>query len=57
MSLGGERGLESLQTAPVSDEAAAAGLGEALAGRLLDDGAESILSEIRLGVAPLVPEP
>ena len=57
VSLGGERALEGVEIRQVADERSAEALGEALAARLLDDGAASILSEIRLATAPLVPEP
>ena len=58
VSLGGERGVEGIETDRAQDERAAADLGEALAARLLDEGAASILAEVRgAGAAPAVPEP
>ncbi len=40
-----------------ADEAQADSLGSALAARLLDEGAASILAEVRAGAAPVVSEP
>jgi hydroxymethylbilane synthase len=57
VSLGGERGLDGVETGTVGDEREAEAVGVALAAKLLSDGAGSILAEIRPGAAPLVPEP
>jgi len=57
ISLAGERAVEGDEAGPVSDEAAAAALGTALAERLLGEGAAAILSEVREAAAPSVPEP
>jgi hydroxymethylbilane synthase len=57
VSLGGERGVEGVETGAAADEEQAAELGVALAERLLGDGAASILAEVRAAVAPAVPEP
>jgi hydroxymethylbilane synthase len=57
VSLGGERGVEGLQSAAAADEGEAESLGRALAARLIEDGAGAILAEVRAGAAPLVSEP
>jgi hypothetical protein len=41
----------------VRDEREADDLGVRLADRLLDDGAASILAEVRAEAAPVIPEP
>jgi hydroxymethylbilane synthase len=57
VSLGGERGVEGVESAAVADETQANSLGRALAARLLDEGGASILAEVRAGAAPVVSEP
>ena len=57
VSLGGERGVEGVESRAVADEAQADSLGSALAARLLDEGAASILAEVRAGAAPVMSEP
>jgi hydroxymethylbilane synthase len=57
VSLRGERAVEGVETGAVADERAADALGAALAERLLDEGAASILAEVRAGAVPAVPEP
>lgn len=57
VSLRGERGVEGIETAPARDERAADALGVVLAERLLDDGADAILAEVRATGAPSVGEP
>ena len=57
ISLGGERAVEGREAGPAMDEAAAAGIGTALAERLLAEGAATILAEVRAAVAPVVTEP
>jgi len=58
VSLRGERSVEGEDAAAARDEQEADALGERLAGRLLDQGASSILSEVRAAAAvPTVPEP
>lgn len=57
VSLRGERGVEGIETASARDERAADALGVALAERLLDDGADAILAEVRATGAPAVGEP
>jgi porphobilinogen deaminase len=57
VSLGGERGVEGIQTAPATDEYQADALGIVLAERLISEGAGEILAEVRAAAAPLVPEP
>ena len=57
VSLGGERGVEGVETGRAVDEGEAEAIGLALAAKLLTDGAGSILAEIRPTAAPLVPEP
>ncbi len=58
VSLGGERGVEGLHAGSARSEADADELGVALAIRLLEQGAASILAEVRAGAAvPVVPEP
>jgi hydroxymethylbilane synthase len=57
VSLRGERGVEGRDTAVARDEQEADDVGARLAGRLLEQGAASILSEVRAAAAPTVPEP
>jgi hydroxymethylbilane synthase len=57
VSLGGERGVEGIETSAAASPEEADALGVLLADRLLDDGAASILAEVRAGAAPVVPEP
>lgn len=57
VSLGGERGVEGIETSAAANPEEADALGVLLADRLLDDGAASILAEVRAGSAPVVPEP
>jgi hydroxymethylbilane synthase len=57
VSLGGERGVEGIETSAAANPEEADALGVLLADRLLDDGAASILAEVRAGAAPVVPEP
>jgi hydroxymethylbilane synthase len=58
VSLAGERSVEGEDAAAARDEQEADALGERLAERLLDQGASSILSEVRAAAAvPTVPEP
>jgi hydroxymethylbilane synthase len=57
VSLRGERGVEGEDSAPVRDEQEADDLGARLAERLLQEGASSILAEVRAAAAPTVPEP
>lgn len=57
VSLGGERGVEGVETDVAADEVEADALGVALAERLLEEGAASILAEVRAGAVPVVPEP
>lgn len=57
VSLTGERGVEGIETGVVSADADADLLGVRLAERLLEDGAASILAEVRAVAVPAVPEP
>jgi hydroxymethylbilane synthase len=57
ISLGGERAVEGREAGPASNEAAAEALGATLAERLLAEGADSILAEVRQAAAPVVTEP
>jgi hydroxymethylbilane synthase len=57
VSLGGEHGVEGIETGLAADELEADALGVVLAERLLDEGAASILAEVRTGSVPAVPEP
>lgn len=57
VSLGGERGVEGIESGAAANPEEADALGVLLADRLLDDGAASILAEVRAGAAPVVPEP
>ncbi len=57
VSLGGERGVEGIETGTAADEDEADALGVALAERLLEDGADAILAEVRAAAAPVVSEP
>jgi hydroxymethylbilane synthase len=57
VSLRGERAVEGQELRPARDEAEADELGVRLAERLLDEGAASILAEVRTAAAPAVPEP
>ena len=57
VSLGGERGVEGVETDVAADEVEADALGVALAQRLLEEGAAAILAEVRAGSVPVVPEP
>ncbi|MEP6687978.1 MAG: hydroxymethylbilane synthase [Gemmatimonadales bacterium] len=57
VSLGGERGVEGIETGLATDELEADALGVTLADRLLGEGAASILAEVRGGSVPAVPEP
>jgi len=57
VSLRGERGVEGRDTAVARDEQQADDLGARLAGRLLEQGAASILAQVRVAAAPTVPEP
>lgn len=57
VSLGGERGVEGIETSAAANAEEADALGVLLADRLLDDGAASILAEVRAGAVPVVPEP
>ena len=57
VSLRGERGVDGEEIGPVRDEREAEDLGVRLAERVLEDGAASILSEVRAAQAPAVPEP
>jgi hydroxymethylbilane synthase len=57
VSLGGERGVEGIERGAVTDDGAADALGVTLAERLLDDGADGILAEVRAAGAPAVTEP
>ena len=49
--------VEGSETGIAADEEQADEHGMALAERLLDDGAASILAEVRAATAPVVPEP
>ncbi len=57
ISLGGDRIAEGRERGPVRSPEDADRLGNALAERLLGEGAASILAEVRAGVAPVVSEP
>jgi hydroxymethylbilane synthase len=57
VSLRGERSVEGEGAASARNEREADAIGERLAGRLLDQGASSILAEVRAAAAPTVPEP
>ena len=57
VSLGGERGVEGIEMGVVRADAEADLLGVQLAERLLEDGAASILAEVRAVAVPAVPEP
>ena len=57
ISLGGEATAEGYESGTVRDEATAADLGTRLAERLLREGAQRILSEVRAAAVPLVGEP
>jgi hydroxymethylbilane synthase len=57
VSLRGERGVEGEDSAAARDEREADDLGARLAGRLLGEGASSILAEVRAEAAPTIPEP
>jgi hydroxymethylbilane synthase len=57
VSLRGERGVEGQELGPTRDEREADDLGVRLAERLLEDGAASILAEVRATAAPAVTEP
>jgi hydroxymethylbilane synthase len=57
VSLRGERSVEGEEASGARDEREASDLGVRLAERLLDDGAASILREVRAEAAPLIPEP
>jgi len=57
VALGGERGVEGQDASAAGDEQAADALGVRLAERLLEQGARSILAEVRATAAPTVPEP
>lgn len=56
-SLQGERSIEGVEAGTASDELSADELGERLAQRLLADGAEAVLADVRASAAPAVPEP
>jgi hypothetical protein len=49
--------VDGQEIGPVRDEREADDLGVRLAARVLEDGAASILSEVRAAQAPAVPEP
>jgi hypothetical protein len=49
--------VEGIETSAAASPEEADALGVLLADRLLDDGAASILAEVRAGAAPVVPEP
>ena len=57
VSLDGETVVEGQESGPVVDETTAAALGNALAERLLGEGAGAILSDVRAGALPAVSEP
>jgi hydroxymethylbilane synthase len=57
IALGGERIAQGLEHAVVRSVEDAERVGIALADRLLAEGAAEILSEVRAGMAPVVPEP
>jgi len=57
VSLRGERAIEGQETSAARDEREADDLGVRLADLLLDDGAASILAEVRAEAAPVIPEP
>jgi hydroxymethylbilane synthase len=57
IGLSGESMVQGREEAVVRDEAHAADLGTMLAERLLESGADTILSEVRAAVAPVVTEP
>jgi len=57
VSLRGERAVEGEDDATARDEQEADALGERVAERLLDQGASSILAEVRAAAVPTVPEP
>jgi hydroxymethylbilane synthase len=57
VSLRGERGVEGEDSAVAGDEQEADDLGARLAERLLDQGASSILTEVRAAAVPTVSEP
>ena len=55
--VGGKAAAEGYESASVVDEVTAAELGTRLAERLLREGAERILSEVRMAAVPLIGEP
>jgi hypothetical protein len=57
ISLQGENSVDGHLTGLIRDEAAASSLGAALAERLLEQGAATILAEARAAVVPIVTEP
>jgi hydroxymethylbilane synthase len=57
ISLGGERVARGQESRPVRSHQDADRAGEALAERLLGEGAAAILAEVRTGVGPAVSEP
>jgi porphobilinogen deaminase len=57
VSLAGERAVEGSEQGLGPDEAEAERLGTALAERLLEEGADRILAQVRAGAAPAIPEP
>jgi hydroxymethylbilane synthase len=57
VAVGGGRGVEGIEKGMVRGEADADRLGVLLAERLLEDGAASILAEVRAAALPAVPEP
>jgi hydroxymethylbilane synthase len=57
VALRGERGVEGQDSSAARDEPAADDLGVRLAERLLEQGAASILADVRAAAAPTVPEP
>ena len=57
VSLGGERAVDGVERQRASDEPDAERIGFRLAERLLAQGADSILAEVRAASAPAVPEP
>jgi hydroxymethylbilane synthase len=57
VSLRGERGVEGQEVGPTRDEREADDLGVRLAERLLEEGAASILAEVRATAAPAITEP
>ncbi|MEZ0336087.1 MAG: hydroxymethylbilane synthase [Gemmatimonadales bacterium] len=57
VSLGGEKAVDGIEEASADDERGAAAIGQALAERLLAQGAAEILTSVRASASPVVSEP